>query len=169
MPSKKCLFKFPVSAVYELFHRTFLKYFQAIFDVGSRWFQKHRCQGLSGMSIVGLVSLGVLVETTFPCSLLLGIFGHVGFIHGWLSSCPSIVHLRMQVFFYVLLLRSKWNGSNTAIFFQTNTRAELFSHFWNIFQESKSFYLQKNYKIRLLSLVKEREKNLLLTYFNQIT
>ena len=24
---------------------------------------------------------GVLFETTFPCSLLLGIFGHVGFIH----------------------------------------------------------------------------------------
>ena len=37
-----------------------------------------------GFSIIG----GVLVETTFPCSLFLGIFGHVGFIHGWLSICP---------------------------------------------------------------------------------
>ena len=36
-----------------------------------------------GFSIIG----GVLVETTFPCSLFLGIFGHVGFIHGWLSIC----------------------------------------------------------------------------------
>ena len=32
------------------------------------------------------VHWGVLDETTYPCSLLLGTFGHVGFIHGWLSS-----------------------------------------------------------------------------------
>ena len=33
----------------------------------------------------GLVSLGG-DETTFPCSLPLRIFGHVGFIYGWLST-----------------------------------------------------------------------------------
>ena len=32
--------------------------------------------GFSDYSILGLV----LVDTTYPCSLLLGIFGHVGFI-----------------------------------------------------------------------------------------
>ena len=31
----------------------------------------------------------LLVETTYPCSYLLGIFGHVGFIHGCWQAVPG--------------------------------------------------------------------------------
>ena len=31
----------------------------------------------------------VYVKTTYPCSFFPGIIGHVGFLHGWLSSCQT--------------------------------------------------------------------------------
>ena len=51
---------------------------------------------------LGLVSLGILVETTFPCSLLLEIFGHVGFIHvrPWVAVKLPLVSPRRKIFWF---------------------------------------------------------------------
>ena len=52
-------------------------FFKRIFSTKDRWFKME-----------GLVSLRITGRDDISMQLLLGIFGHAGFIHGWLSSCP---------------------------------------------------------------------------------
>ena len=47
-----------------------------------------------------IVAWGVLFETTNPCSLILGIFGHVGYIIWWASNCSlTCLEAAKTVFF----------------------------------------------------------------------
>ena len=54
----------------------------------------------------GLVSLGVLVETTIPCSLLLGIFGHFGYTWVAVKLPPAIFFFLFFFFFLIRVLNS---------------------------------------------------------------